>query len=497
MSLGDLSLIDLYLISPGIVLFTVSILILFLKVFLKNKEPGVKIVSFLALSGVAATWLLSLSIFNSISGEKIYAFQGVLVFDAFTYWVSSAIFLAGSISIYLIHADKNIEQNRLTELLFLILNSMLGILIVLWSNTLLVLFVGIELVSLPLYTMILLSRKAGYTKESSIKYYILGSVASAFFLLGMVLIYGTSAAQYGSGVALNIEQLLVASSDLMKVDHLFLIGSTFMLLAALVKIGLFPVHNWVPDVYQGANTSLTYYMITAAKISAILVLIKLMSAGFLVEAEFFKLALQWIVVLSMVFGALFAFAQESIKRIFAYSGIAQSGYMLMSILGFGFDGKGSIDSLVFYFFPYVFFLGLVFAVVQSLEIKKGGDLNIMDLSGLSKAHPYQAVLLLIGIIGVSGMPPLVGFMTKAYILQTAVQTGFYWVAFWALIASAFSMVYYIKIIARLYFYEHKEETYLLWESPLKMKAFSFQNFLVLVPLLLVSLLALYYFPLNV
>lgn len=467
------------------------------KLISKNKEPGSKLTAILAIGGLAATWLLSLSIFKSLTGEKIYAFQRSLVFDSFTYWVSSAVFLAAIISIYLLQKNKGVEKDRTTELLFLVLNSVLGVLIVLWSNSLLVLFVGVELVSLPLYTMVLLSRKSGYTKESSIKYYIMGSVASAFFLLGMVLIYGTSASQFGNDVLLNLELLLGASSDLMAVDHLFLIGSTFMLLAALLKVGVFPMHNWVPDVYQGANTAVTYYMITVAKISAVLVVIKLMSAGLLMGADFFKMAIQWMVVLSMVFGSLFALSQESVKRIFAYSGIAQSGYMLMAILGLGFDGRGSVDSLVFYFFPYIFFLGIVFWVLQSLEAKKGADINVADLSGLSKLRPFKASLLLLGVLGVSGMPPLVGFVTKAYVLQMAVQSGFYWVAFWALAASVLSMVYYIKIISRLYFYDHSPESHILWDEPLKEKSFQLSELVWIFLLLLISLVSIYYFPVNV
>ncbi len=496
MQQNSVSLIDLYLISPGICLFLSSILILFTKIILKNKEPGKNITTALAAGGILTTWLLSLSIFKSLQGEKLYAFNESLVVDSFTYWGGAAVLLGGLISLLLFKRNNDIEKKQFTEFVFLFLNSILGVVVVLWSNNLLALFIGVELVALPLYTMILLSRKSGYTKESAVKYYILGSVATAFFLLGMVLIFGASAGQFGDEVLLNIGALLEISSDLMKVDHLFLIGSLFMLLSALLKLGVVPFHNWVPDVYQGANTAVTYYMVTVAKISAIFVVLKLMSAGFMVESYFFQQAIQWIVVFSMLFGALFALSQESVKRIFAYSGIAQSGYMLMAILGYGFDGKGSVDALVFYFFPYIFFSGVVFYILQKFESRKGADITVSDLTGLCQRWPKEAFVLLLGIIGLSGMPPLVGFAAKAYVMKATIEMGFYWVAFWGLVASAISIVYYLKIISRMYFYDFDSKLHVLWESSLEKKALNLKGFLSVMVLFMVSLVFIYYFPVN-
>ncbi len=493
---NNVSLIDLYLISPGICLFLSAILILLVKTMLKNKEPGKNITTALATGGIATTWFLSLSIFNSLHGDKLYAFKESLVFDSFTYWSGVAILVGAFFSLVLFRKNGDIAKEQFSEFVFLFLNSVLGVLVVLWSNSLLVLFVGIELVALPLYTMILLSRKSGYTKESAVKYYILGSVASAFFLLGMVLVFGASAGQFGDEVLLDIGSLLEASSELMKVDHLFLIGSLFMLLAALLKLGVVPFHNWVPDVYQGANTAVTYYMITVAKISAVFVILKLMSAGFMVESEFFQQAIQWIVVASMLCGALFALSQESVKRIFAYSGVAQSGYMLMSILGYGFDGEGSVDALVFYFFPYVFFSGIIFYILQKLENRKGADITVSDLTGLARRWPKEAMVLLVGIIGVSGVPPLVGFAAKAYIMKATIEMGFYWVAFWGLLASAVSIVYYLNLISRMYFYDYQADLHVLWTGALEKKTLTLKGFLSVLALFSISLVFLYYFPVN-
>jgi len=396
----------------------------------------------------------------------------------------------------LFQISKFVEAKQYTNFIFLFLSSLMGALTILYSNNLLVLFVGIELLSLPLYMMILLTREQSYSKESAVKYYILGSVASAFFLLGLVLVFGASSAQFGNQVFINIEKLKEASTQLVQIDHLFLIGSTFMLLASLLKIGVFPFQNWIPDVYQGANSAMTYYLVTVSKIAALLVFLKLMMSGFLLHADFFQIALQWIVVLSMIFGSLFALYQTSMKRILAYSGVAHSGYMMMSFMGFGYDGKGSIDSFVLYLFPYAFFSGLVFFTLQLLEKEKGSEINLFDLNGLVKQRPFASFLLLIGVFGVSGMPPFVGFLTKFYVLKATVQTGFYWVAFWSLMSTAIGMVYYLNIISRIYFREIENGQYTLWSSPLKEKAFTgvAKAFLILV--LIVSVSFIYYFPLN-
>lgn len=487
---------DLYLISPLIILFLGALFILFTGVFKKDKEPAKRIVTGFGLITLTGTWLSSFLNFGLLKGGGRVFFEEALLMDSFSFWTGSAIILASVFSLFLFQQNKFILKTQYTNFVFLFLSSLVGAFTILYSNSLLVLFVGIELLSLPIYMMIILTRDKNHSKESAIKYYILGSVASAFFLLGVVFIFGTSSAQFGSEVFLNIIKLKEASAQLVQVDHLFLVGSTFMLLASLLKVGVFPFHNWIPDVYQGANSAVTYYLVTVSKIAALIVLIKLMMAGFLMRADFFQIALQWIVVLSMIFGSLFALQQTSIKRMLAYSGVAHSGYMMMSFMGFGYDGEGAVDAFVFYLFPYVFFSGVIFCVLQLLENIKGAEISLFDLNGLAKKRPVESFLLLIGVFGVSGMPPFIGFLTKLYILKATVQTGFYWVAFWSLMAAAIGVVYYLNIISKIYFQDSKDGQYTLWSSELKKREPSNLAGALVLLILLISLGSIYYFPLN-
>ncbi len=496
MLFNSLSLIDLYLVSPGICLFLSSILILFIKILSKNKEPKKGITAGFAFGGVLSACLLSTSVFQSLGGKQFFAFNNVLIFSPFTYWVGMALLLGAVFSIVLFKKNKGIRGEQFSEFLFLFLSSVLGAFVILWSNNFLVLFIGIQLVALPLYIMILLGCLDASKKESVAKYYILDSVVSAFFLLGLVLVYGSLIGQFKDEVFFNIEGLLEVSLILMKTDYLFLIGSIFMLLSALFKLGVVPFHNWVLDICYQANTAVTYYMITVVKITAILFIFKLMSAGFLMENYFFQQTIQWIVVLSMLLGALFACSQESVKKIFVYSGLTQLSYMLMPLLGYSFDGKGSVDALVFYFFSYIFFLGLVFYILQKLEEQKGADVIVSDLIGLHQRWPKESLVLLLGILGLSGMPPLVGFITRVYIIKTSIETGFYWVSFWALLASAMSMVYYLKIINKIFIYDFNQQLHILWENRLVQKTFCIKGVLSLSILVGVSVISIYYFPLN-
>ncbi len=496
MLLNNFPLMDFYLIFPGACLFFSSIFILFIKIFLKNKKSKKRIVAGFGIGGVLLAGLLSIITFNLLGDEERFIFYDALFFNSFTCWVGVAISFGAVFSIVLFQKNKEIIGEQFFEFLFLFLNSVLGAFIVLWSNHFLVLFVGLELVILPLCMMILLNCRDGSGKEFVIKYYILGSVASAFFLLGLALVYGALVGEFEGDVFLNIEGFLGASFMLMKTDYLFLVGSTFMLFSSFFRLGVFPFHGWVLDVYHRANTAVTYYMMTVVKIVVILLILKLMSAGFLIENYFFQRVLEWIVVFSMLFGALFASSQESVKKIFIYSGMIHLSYMLMPLLGYGFKGAGSVEALVFYLFPYIFFSGLVFYILQKLEEKKGAYVTVSDLRGLYQRWPKESLILLLSVLGLSGMPPLVGFVTKVYIIKNSIETGFYWVSFWALLAGGVSMVYYLRIIKQIFFYDFNEELHVLWKNPLGEKTFCAKGLLSLLILLGFSLMSIYYFPLN-
>jgi NADH-quinone oxidoreductase subunit N len=235
-------------------------------------------------------------------------------------------------------------------------------------------------------------------------------------------------------------------------------------------------------------------MITVVKFGAVSVVLKLLQMGFLQDSFYLKTFTQWLVVLSLLFGSLIALKQKSLKRILAYSGVAQSGFMLIPILGLGFDGVGYVDQMIFYMFTYALFLAFVFSVITGIEHYKGADLVLSDLRGLSRLWPLGAMAILIGVIGLSGLPPLIGAVTKFFVLYASIQTGFYWVAFWALISSIVSMAYYLNFIHEAYFSDERLIDKALWDRPMVKKKLSLVSKVIILALLALSISLIYVYP---
>ncbi len=486
---------ELFYLVPILILFLGASAVLVMGLSSLKSKTYTSAVSIVAL---LAAGVFSLSNFKFLKGNKILILSKSLSFDPFVFWMTLIILLGAAISTVLFHKAKAIDPKTHPNFMALMILSLIGTLTALMSENLLVLFIGAEVFSMSLCTMILLTRGSEEAPQSAFKYYILEAVSSSFFLLGLVFVYGSVSSQYGDSIFLSISDLREVSMRLMNIDHLFLIGSSLMMVSSALKIGFFPFHNWIPDVHQGAHTSLTYFFVTVAKITSFIVFIKLMEAGFLVEAGFLQASLQWAVVLSMVFGSLYAYQQKSFKRLVAYAGVAQSGFFMMGLLGFGYDGVGNIDSFVFYLYTYLFFTGLIMFSLVGLEDLKGYEVTLDDVKGLAQKKPIESILISIGALGLLGFPPLMGFLTKFYLVKTAFEAGFYWVVLWSIFASIVGAVYTLKILINIYFEDFDSKGQSLWENKLlneKVETLSFKSFGLIVALW-VPVFSIYFLPLN-
>lgn len=441
----NVGLEDLILISPMLVLFCFSLVPLMFKAFSKNREPNVFFVRVITMLGLVASFLLVSAIHL---GAAKQAFSGALVFDGISYWSGLLVLAITGVSLFLVFEHVATKGAQLSEQVFLILNSAVGMLIMLWANDLIVTFVGIEIMSLALYVLIALSREEKLAKEASFKYFILGSFASAVMLYGIAFIYGTAGVTY-------LDQLATVAPKLIAANHLFLVGFFLVTVGFCFKVSIFPFHAWTPDVYQGSPTPVTSFMATAVKLVSFVAFLRLFATKGLMGSEALVDALQWLAVLTMIVGNIAAIQQNNLKRMLAYSGIAHSGYAIVGLITAGLSSSASegATGLIFYLFVYSIMTLGSFAVVCLFE--KHGDtlISVDDLKGMASKHPAIALSLTIILLSLAGLPPTLGFFGKFYLFNAAIGEGLVWLAVWGMINSVISVYYYLRPIVLMYMYE--------------------------------------------
>jgi NADH-quinone oxidoreductase subunit N len=331
---------------------------------------------------------------------------------------------------------------------------MLGMLVLVQATDLLTVFIGLEVMSLPLYLMIGMGHDAKLSKESAIKYFILGSFASALFLFGVSLIYGTSATT--SLIALS--QL---GPDFVLESRLFAIGLIFILAGYAFKISLFPFHAWTADVYQGAPTPHTAFMATAVKVASVTAFLRFIVIGYLGSSEAILNAMQWIAAITMLIGNAGALLQTSFKRILAYSSVAHSGYIILGLLvaGLGSDyATQGAASVLFYLVTYALGTFGLLGFTSYLESRDGAMIKIMDLAGLANRRPYLALGITVLLLSLAGVPPTLGFFGKFYLFTEALSQGFLWLTIWAGLSSVIGAYYYLRPIVIMYMVEEQDES---------------------------------------
>lgn len=333
------------------------------------------------------------------------------------------------------------EEIDFIEYYSLVLFSATGMLIMIQSYNLISVFVGLELMSISFYILAGFLRKRIKSNESALKYFLLGAFTTGFLLFGISLIYGVTGTM---NYAKIFQDTSVFSSPV------FLTGSVLFIIGFFFKMGLFPFHLWVPDVYEGAPTSITGLMSTAGKIAAVGTV-----APFIVYAggDNYRLILSIIALLTMLIGNVTALAQSNIKRILAFSSIASAGYILVGITALN---NLSLKSVSFYLFVYTMMQLGAFIIVSLIEkpaegINEYRNVNIEDYKGLAKTNPQLAIPLTIFLFSLGGIPPFAGFWGKYYLFYAAIQSNLIWLSVSAILFSVISLYYYLKIIVYMWF----------------------------------------------
>jgi NADH-quinone oxidoreductase subunit N len=432
---------NLLAVLPEIVVLTGASFILLVDLFLRDDRRHVSywLAQFTLLVAMCVT-------IKTLNGDSVRAFHGMVVDDLVADFLRLFSFIA--VSLVLFYGRTYLAARGLFrgETFVLILFALLGMQILITSNNFLTLYLGLELMSLSLYALVAMQRDETAPAEAAMKYFVLGALASGFLLYGMSMIYGATG-------TLEIDQVTQAVLSKTGNPILLLFGLVFVVSAVAFKLGAVPYHMWVPDVYQGAPTAVTLLIGTAPEFAAFAMMLRLL-AGALGGAEFdWQGMLVVLSVLSMTIGHIVAIAQTNLKRMLAYSTIANMGYVLLGFMAGDIIGY---SAAMFYMVAYVLTSLASFGMVLLLSREGFESDRIDDLKGLNQRSPWWAFVMLLVMFSLAGMPPTIGFYAKLLVLQAAVNAGFVWLAVVGVLAALIGAFYYLRIVKLMYFDEPLE-----------------------------------------
>ncbi|WP_375491521.1 NADH-quinone oxidoreductase subunit NuoN [uncultured Jatrophihabitans sp.] len=334
-----------------------------------------------------------------------------------------------------------------TEIFPLMMFAVGGMLVFPIANNLLLMFVALEVLSLPLYLMAGMSRRRRLlSQEAAVKYFLLGAFASAFFLYGLTLIYG-----YADSV--DLPTVLQASQTSTKSDVLLYVGLALVIVGLLFKAGIAPFHSWTPDVYQGAPTPVTAFMAACTKVAAFGAILRVLYVGFSSTANDWRPVVWGAAIASMVVGAVFGLTQTDVKRIIAYSSIAHAGFILVGVVALS---KAGISSVLFYLLTYGFTTLAAFGLLMMVRDADGEATHLSQWSGLARKSPTVAITMTVLLMSMAGIPLTSGFTGKFYIFRAAYHVAGPLVVI-ALVASAIAAFFYLRIVVLMFFADPPED----------------------------------------
>jgi NADH-quinone oxidoreductase subunit N len=350
------------------------------------------------------------------------------------------VFVVGAIAaVFLSWRSAAAEEAGEGEFYALLLTSVLGMVVLVAAQNLVVVFLGFELLSIPLYVLCATHMRREHSLESGLKYLIIGSVGSATLLYGLALVYGATGATDYAAIA-------EAAGDLSD-DVLLLTGIALVIAGLAFKASVAPFHQWTPDVYEGAPTPVTAFMAVATKAAAFGVLLRLFDVALIGTAQTWGPALAVLAVFTIVVGNVGAIGQSSLKRMLAYSSVAQAGYMLAGVL---VSTQFGVRATVFYIAVYVVMNMAAFAVIVARERESGVGDDITSLYGLGARRPWLAWPMTVAMLALAGLPGTAGFFGKLFLIQASVENDYGWVGVAIVIGSAISLVYYLRVIAAIW-----------------------------------------------
>lgn len=437
---------DLGLIGPLLIIIATACFVLILDLFSRDRE---KIWSFyLTAFGLVVAFIYNVF----LGGQKLgKPFDGLLNVDTFSLIFNGLIFLSAILTVFLSLSYMRRTGTMLAEYYVMILAVVMGMSVIAMSADLMMIFLGVELLSIPLYVLAAFLRERRSSVEAGLKYFLLGAFASGFLLYGIVLLYGATGS---TRIALVVAHTLQAPPS-----GLLLGGFALIAIGLAFKIAAVPFHMWAPDVYEGSPTPITAFMATGVKIAGFAAIIRIFAHVTPPASSTLASGTAVLAFLTMLVGNLGALTQTNIKRLLAFSSVAHAGYLLVGLsAGLSSGSQEAYRAITFYLAAYTFMNVGAFGIVIFLNFRGEECNEIDDMSGLSRKHPGLALAMAIFMFTLAGLPPSAGFFGKFYLFKAAVDAGLIWLAVAAVILAVVSLYYYLKVITTMYLRPPKEET---------------------------------------
>ena len=446
---------DLFAILPELVLLVATCLLLVASVYVRERQPatpGVEQDIFHTPRGVGFVYFFSMILLaylififvGRLGDVSLVAMNGLFQSDPISNLLKAC--SCAAVLVSLIYSKQYLKDRAMfrPDFIVLVLLALLGQLVLISGANLLTLYLGLELMALPTYALVAMRHNSEKSVEAGIKYFVLGALASGFLLYGMSMLYGVTG-------SLDLLEIFRTVAD-PRVNHLVMaFGLVFIVSGLAFKLGVVPFHMWVPDVYQGAPTAVTLMIAGAPKIAAFALLFRLLVNTLLPLLGDWQPMLVLLAILSLVVGNVTAIAQTNLKRMLAYSAIAQMGFVLLGMMSV-FDDH-AFSASMFYVVTYVLTTLGSFGLLMALS-RKGYDCETLDgLKGLNKNHPWFAFIGLVMMFSLAGIPPTVGFAAKLGVLEALVDAEHTFIAIIAVIASLIGAFYYLRVVKVMYFDE--------------------------------------------
>lgn len=409
------------------------------------------------VTGISTTVAL---VANAVKWNNLYYNKGatyfadVIAIDRFSVLASiticlAVIFGALMMSAYLVRMNADGP-----ELYALLLTSAIGALVMVAANELIVLFLGLEILSLSLYLLAASNRDREQSQESGLKYFILGGFSSAFFLYGVALIFGSTGSTKISGIG----QVLSGSISIGNTDAMLLVGIGMLLVGLGFKVSAAPFHVWTPDVYEGAPTPVTAFMASAGKVAAFAALIRILTVGLEQRVDDWRPVVWALAILTVFTGSILAVVQTNVKRMLAYSSISHAGFILVGVEAAGHAGSDGIATSMNYVSIYTVLVMGSFAIVLALSGNTDGETNLSDFKGLAKRRPALALAFTVLLFAQAGVPLTAGFVSKFAVIKSSVEANSYVLALAAMVAAVIGAYLYLRIAVSMWLEEPESDS---------------------------------------
>jgi NADH-quinone oxidoreductase subunit N len=427
---------EYWLAAPEIYLASAICVVLLIDVFLSQEQRRITyLLSMLALVGAGLVSLFSMY------PQPMVTFSGSFINDPASGVLKLLAYMA--VALVFVYSRNYLEEHNLFkgEFYLLSLFGLLGIMVMISANSMLTMYLGLELLSLSLYALVAFNRDSAVAAESAMKYFVLGAIASGTLLYGISLLYGVTGTVEFSAVA----AALAGDAGLSLPAAL---GLVFVVVGVAFKFGAVPFHMWLPDVYQGAPTPVTLYIGSAPKIAAFALTWRVLTEALAPMGASWQDMLVVLCVLSLLIGNIVAIAQANLKRMLAYSTISHVGFILM---GFIAGSEAGVEAAMFYTITYVLMAAAAFGMIIVLSRRGFEAERLEDFKGLNQRSPWFAFMMLLIMLSMAGVPPLVGFFAKLAVLSALIEAGVAWLAVFGVVLAVVGAFYYLRVIWYMYF----------------------------------------------